>query len=137
MKPERRGTLVAKMTARVVGWVVIAIAVLIYLWIAMLFATDYTFANTLAGTFWYQKAPDQPNLVQAIVQRYLWPELWDDVIVPVLLWPAWRALIVGNGFIAAFGIILVLIGMERKPGRRTFIEWLLRKPIPRPERSPL
>ncbi|MYE01312.1 MAG: hypothetical protein F4Y03_08520 [Alphaproteobacteria bacterium] len=41
------------------------------------------------GQVWFQLDAGSLNLLQAVVQRYLHPWLWDPVIVQVLLWPAW------------------------------------------------
>jgi hypothetical protein len=46
-----------------------------------------------AGEVWYALSPATLDLSQAVVQRYLWPGLWNPGIVTVLLWPA--ALVLG------------------------------------------
>ena len=46
-----------------------------------------------AGKVWYQLAPESLNLSQAIVQRYLLPEIWEQVAVPLLLRPFWESVI--------------------------------------------
>lgn len=40
------------------------------------------------GQIWYMAHSDSLNLVQAVVQRYLWPPLWDPVAIEFLRWPA-------------------------------------------------
>ena len=40
------------------------------------------------GTDWYALHPTSLQLAQPAVQRYLTPELWDNVIQPLLLTPA-------------------------------------------------
>ena len=45
--------------------------------------------NEPLGEFVYQIDHGWLDLLQAGVQRYLAPWLWDDLIVPVLLRPAW------------------------------------------------
>jgi hypothetical protein len=45
------------------------------------------------GELWGRLSAGSLNLVQAIVQRYLFPALWDPVLVTLLLLPAW--LVVG------------------------------------------
>jgi hypothetical protein len=42
-----------------------------------------------AGEIWYALEPGSLNLSQAIVQRYLLPEIWEQVAVPLLLRPFW------------------------------------------------
>jgi len=55
-----------------------------------------------AGEVWYQLAPEGLNLSQAIVQRYLFPEIWEQGAVPLLLRPFWESVIL------LFIILLVL-----------------------------
>lgn len=40
------------------------------------------------GTLWNSGSPGSLNLTQAVVQRYIHPALWTDVLIPVLLMPA-------------------------------------------------
>jgi hypothetical protein len=46
------------------------------------------------GQLWYNLSPSSLNLVQAVVQRYIHPFLWDPIIVTVLLWWAFAVLMV-------------------------------------------
>ena len=41
------------------------------------------------GKLWYDLSPGSLNLTQAIIQRYLAPQIWEPGIVTVLTWPAW------------------------------------------------
>jgi len=41
-----------------------------------------------AGELWYRVDVASLNLVQAVIERYIWPPLWDPVIATVLQWPA-------------------------------------------------
>jgi hypothetical protein len=45
-----------------------------------------------AGELWYRLSPGTLNLTQAVTQRYVLPELWDPVLLTVLLWPAFLVL---------------------------------------------
>ena len=49
------------------------------------------------------------NTTQAVVQRYLLPMLWDDVLLPILEAPAWLAP-------GALGVALSLLGWMRARG---------------------
>ena len=44
------------------------------------------------GQAWFNLDPESLNLVQAVVERHIWPPLWDPVIITVLRWPAWAVL---------------------------------------------
>ena len=43
----------------------------------------------LAGETWYALSSDSLNLTQAIIERYIWPPLWADVVLPILQMPFW------------------------------------------------
>jgi hypothetical protein len=59
------------------------------------------------GQLWYDLNRSSLNLVQAVVQRYLHPYLWDPIIVTVLLWWAFAVLMV-------LGVLILALS-----GRRT------------------
>lgn len=46
-------------------------------------------AILLTGEAWYALSPDTINLAQAVIERYIWPPLWGDVLLPVLQTPLW------------------------------------------------
>ncbi len=49
------------------------------------------------GARWFEIHADSLNLFQAVVQRYIWPGLWDGAVVRVLQSPAWLPfLVVGS-----------------------------------------
>lgn len=96
MRPERHD-------ARRVGWagrmgrglLVLAAAAAGVAALAVLLTQP---AGLELGTLWHQSAGASLNLAQAVVQRYLHPALWTDVLVPVLMQPA----------AAVFGVIALL-----------------------------
>ena len=45
-----------------------------------------------AGQVWFNIHVASLNLMQALVQRFLHPLLWDPVIATMLQWPAWSLL---------------------------------------------
>jgi hypothetical protein len=55
--------------------------------------------------------------MQAVIQRYLHPALWDSVVVPWLLLPAWRALAILVIGLAVIGALLLIVARRR---RRSF-----------------
>ena len=56
------------------------------------------------GDLWGRLSAASLNLVQAIVQRYLFPALWDPVLVTFLLLPAWLV----------FGVPGLLLTLSRR-----------------------
>lgn len=70
------------------GWLLILAALAVAGW--ELLAPDAVAGYDLrpAGELWYRLAPSSLNLLQAIVERYIWPPLWDPAIVGILQLPA-------------------------------------------------
>ena len=95
---------------RVVGWllIVLAVATAGHEAIASLDAGAY---KMLAfGGLWAKIDIASLNLIQAVVQRYVWVWLWDGVILNLLLLPAWAVLSVPG--------ILMVLGFRVREGRR-------------------
>jgi hypothetical protein len=63
------------------------------------------------GELWFKLDVGSLNLVQAVVERYIWPPLWDPVIASVLQIPA--AL-----FFAVPAVILAALCHFRRRGSR-------------------
>ena len=78
---------------RVIGWILVVAG------IAILARDIFGWINTgplvfvAAGELWFTLHDGSLNLIQAVTQRYIWPQLWDPIAVTVLLWPAF--LVVG------------------------------------------
>ncbi len=91
---------------RTAGWLFCFSALVLIGWdVAGIIATEQ-YATMTLGQLWALIDRPSINLAQAVVQRYIWPELWDPVIVWVLLRPAW--LVFGG-----LGLALVL-GFRRR-----------------------
>jgi hypothetical protein len=67
------------------------------------------FGGDSLGAVLFRLDPGLLNLVQAVVQRYLLPMIWDDLLLPVLEAPAWVVP-------AVLGGALFLIGWNRARG---------------------
>ena len=61
---------------------------------------------TPLGTSWYAVSPDTLNLAQALVQRYVFPALWDPMIVSILTLPGFVVFLV-------LALLFHLIGRRR------------------------
>jgi hypothetical protein len=95
---------------RVVGWLLIVLAVAMagHEGVTSLDAGAY---DKLAfGELWAKIDIASLNLIQAGIQRHLWPWLWDVVILNIILLPAWVVLGVP-------GIALALAFRKRNGGR--------------------
>ena len=62
------------------------------------------------GALWFSIDPFSLNLVQAVIERYVWEPLWDPVLVAVLQLPA--APVFG-----VLGVLLIGLGFLRLPSR--------------------
>ena len=67
-----------------------------------------------AGQLWFELDSSGLNTVQAVVQRYMHPAIWDDAIVPLLQKPAKWALTVEILMLLVPGVLLVLIGRRKR-----------------------
>jgi len=64
------------------------------------------------GEIWFSLSPDTLNLMQAVTQRYVSPELWDPTIVAVLKLPA----IISLGLLAVvFGAYPLMRRLSSRP----------------------
>lgn len=58
------------------------------------------------GEIWYTLDVASLNLVQAVIQRFLHPALWDPLIVWLLRWPLWSVF-------GGIGVVLATIHLAR------------------------
>ena len=62
-------------------------------------------ALLLTGEAWYAISPDSINLAQVIIQRYIYPPLWDDLVLPILAAPFWVFCAAVGGFFALLWVV--------------------------------
>lgn len=62
------------------------------------------------GQLWYDTDRGSLNLVQVVLERHLWPPLWQDVVFPVLQQPAPLV----AGIAVAAGLVLLLFARRRR-----------------------
>jgi hypothetical protein len=86
---------------RVIGWILCIAALAFLIRDAVMLAFTGSFAPIITGQMWHDLSPGSLNLTQAVVQRYLFPWLWDPVIRTWLLWPVWISF-------GLLGLILVI-----------------------------
>ncbi len=74
---------------RVIGWLLLLAGTAAFgRDLYVLFTTGEN-APLIAGELWARIDLPSLSLMQAVVQRYILPELWDPVIVTILLAPVW------------------------------------------------
>jgi hypothetical protein len=98
------------MIGRLIGWIFIlaGLAVLardVFVWI-----DTKHWAPIAVGQLWFDLDRSSLNLVQAVVQRYIHPVLWDPIIVTVLLWWAFAVLMV-------LGLLILALSGRRARAR--------------------
>ena len=96
---------------RAIGWLLIIAALAALAYDASGLTRGEGFTVHAAGELWYELSPDTLNMLQAGIQRNVWPYLWDPVILNLLLLPAWVIL-------GVLGILLVLLFRRRNDYRR-------------------
>ncbi len=89
--------------ARGVGVVFLIMAGVALAYELMMLAATGSYRMVPTGEFWFSIHVGSLNLVQAIVQRYIHPALWDPVIAGLLQWPAW-SLLGAPGVVLAYGL---------------------------------
>jgi hypothetical protein len=88
----RRGHRLLLRIARPVGWALAAIALIAIAYELAAYAETGSYRAIPLGELWFNVHVASLNLMQAVVQRYLHPFLWDPVITTALQWPAWSLL---------------------------------------------
>ncbi len=72
----------------ILGWSFMLAALAVALWEILGRDPDKGFQFRPAGELWYRIDMASLNLVQAVIERYLWPPLWDPVLSSLLHLPA-------------------------------------------------
>ncbi len=99
------------MVGRVLAWLFIALGLGVFAWDVWVFLNRGLVQMTALGQLWYWAHPGSLNLVQAVIERYVHPFLWDPVIISVLLTPAAIVFLV-------IGVLLAFAFRRRKRRRR-------------------
>lgn len=92
---------------RVIGWILLALGFMALGHDFLNYLNSDAWQSILLGELWYMLDAQGLNFTQAIIQRYLFPALWDPTITTVLLWPAWADFIVP-------GMVFLIIFHKRK-----------------------
>ena|SRR5499433_3922200 len=82
------------MIARLLGWIIFLAGVSVLVRDVLVWIDTKRWAPMALGQLWYDLNRSSLNLVQAVVQRYIHPFLWDPIIVTILLCWAFAVLTV-------------------------------------------
>ena len=108
--PAPRRARKTMIVGRVIGWILVVAAIVILARDIIGWINAGSLAFVAAGELWFTLHDGSLNLIQAVTQRYIFPQLWDPIAVTVLLWPAF--LVVGVP-----GLILSWV-FRRRPSLR-------------------
>ena len=95
---------------RIIGWLFIVIALVALGADIVGSLASRSIDVTPLGKQWFEIHRGSIGLAQAAIQRYVLPELWDPVIVTVLLWPTFAVF-------AVLGMILAYLFRYRRRRR--------------------
>lgn len=95
------------MALRILGAASLAGAVLMLLADLHFSGTGLNYHPTALGVYWHDWNAPSLNLLQAVVERYILPQLWSYVLLPLLLSPAWMVA-------AALGTVLLILTLKRR-----------------------
>ena len=98
------------MIGRLIGWIIFLAGLSVLVRDVMVWIDTAHWAPIALGQLWFDISPSSLNLIQAVVQRYIHPFLWDPIIVSVLL--CWASAV----FIALGLLILVLSSRRSRSG---------------------
>jgi hypothetical protein len=95
---------------RILGWIMLLAGLSALVRDVVAWLNTKVWAPLALGQLWYEINRSSLNLVQAVIQRYVSPFLWDRIIVNLLLCWAFAVLI-------GLGATILLLVRER-PHRR-------------------
>ena len=73
------------MIGRLIGWIIFLAGLSVLVRDVMVWIDTKDWAPIALGQLWFDLNRSSLNLVQAVVQRYIHPFLWDPIIVTILL----------------------------------------------------
>jgi hypothetical protein len=97
------------MIGRLIGWAFFLAGLAVLVRDALVWIDTKRWAPIALGQLWFDLNRSSLNLVQAVVQRYIHPFLWDPIIVSILLCWAFAVLMV---------LGVVILALSRR-GNRT------------------
>ena len=96
---------------RVIGWIALLLGAAVLVRDILVWIDTKHWAPIALGQLWYDLNRASLNLVQAVVQRYIHPFLWDPIIVSILLSWAFVVLMV-------LGVLLLIAFRRRNSAPR-------------------
>jgi len=107
---QRRAEGAAVIVRRVIGWIFVLAGLAVLARDATVRIDTGRWAPIALGQLWYELDRSSLNLVQAVIQRYVSPFLWNPVIVDILLCWTFAVLL-------AVGAVILLLTSRRRSRR--------------------
>jgi len=98
------------MIGRLIGWVFFLAGAAVLVRDVLVWIDTKHWAPIALGQLWFDLDRSSLNLVQAVVQRYIHPFLWDPIIVTILLCWAFAVLMV-------LGLVILALSGRRRRTR--------------------
>ena len=96
------------MIGRLIGWIFFLAGLSVLVRDGLVWIDTKHWAPISLGQLWFDFSRSSLNLIQAVVQRYIHPFLWDPIIVTILLCWAFAVLMVPG---------LVILAISGRRGR--------------------
>ena len=94
------------MIGRLIGWIIFLAGLSVLVRDGLVWIDTGHWAPIALGQLWFDLDRSSLNLVQAVVQRYIHPFLWDPIIVTILLCWAFAVLM-------ALGLLILALSGRR------------------------
>lgn len=95
------------MVLRIIGVAAMAAGALLLLADVHISGMGLDYRPAALGLYWHEWDAASLNLLQAVIERYVLPQLWSFVLLPLLLTPAWMVA-------ALSGAALIALSQKRK-----------------------
>ena len=99
-----------KIICRIFSWLLLALALMAVGAEAVASLRAGAWQPMSLGQFWSDLDRGSLNMMQALVQRYLAPAIWDPGVIAVLQWPTWLIILIPAA-------IFLLLGHRRHQSR--------------------
>ncbi len=96
---------------RLIGWIVFCAGVAVLVRDLLVWIDTKRWAPIALGQLWYEFNRSSLNIVQAVIQRYIHPFLWDPIILTILLSWAFAVLMIAG--------VLLLFAFRKRARRHS------------------
>ena len=106
-----------RIVLRLIGALALAFAALMLLSDLHITGGGLDYRPAALGEVWHHWHVPSLNLLQAIVERYVLPQLWSYVLLPLLLAPAWIVAVILGAVLIALSYVRISAHKAANPSR--------------------